>query len=110
MSGSFHRLNGSTKLRTVIEKSALPDVLCGKVVQSRGINLFNEVVRRNLEGVAAKRKTGTYSAVSSWLKIKNPQYTQTERRHELFETFKAKQTNRAVPTKTTRKSRRSAMG
>lgn len=37
-------------LRAVIERSALPDVLCGKFVEGRGIDLFNEVVRRNLEG------------------------------------------------------------
>jgi bifunctional non-homologous end joining protein LigD len=63
------------KLRAVIEKSALPDVICGKFVEGRGIDLFNAVVRMNLEGVVAKRKTGTYSVVSSWLKIKNPNYT-----------------------------------
>jgi ATP-dependent DNA ligase len=78
-------------LRAVIEKSALPDVLCGKYIEGRGVDLFNEVVRRNLEGVVAKRKNGIYSTVSGWLKVKNPQYTQSERRHELFESFKAKQ-------------------
>jgi len=86
------------KLRSLIEKSALPDVLCGKFVEGRGIDLFNEVVRRNLEGVVAKRRNGTYSAVSGWLKIKNQQYSQTERRHELFETFKVKQTKKMLPT------------
>ena len=78
------------KLRTLIEKSALPDVICGKYVEGRGVDLFTEVVRRNLEGVVAKRKTGTYATVSGWLKIKNPNYTQSERRHELFNSFKAK--------------------
>ena len=83
--------------------------------------MFNEVVRRNLEGVIAKRKTGTYTTVSDWLKIKNPTYSQTERRHELFESFKTKATNVAkvppipkkpplravpVPGKTAGKSRR----
>jgi hypothetical protein len=52
--------------------------------------LFNEVCRRNLEGVVAKRKTETYSTISGWLKIKNPNYTQSEQRHELFKSFKAK--------------------
>jgi bifunctional non-homologous end joining protein LigD len=107
------------KLRAVIEKSALPDVLCGKYVEGRGVNLFNEVVRRNLEGVVAKRKNGIYTAVSGWLKVKNPAYTQSERRHELFDSFKAKTANpklppipkkpplRAVPVrKIARKSRR----
>ncbi len=85
------------KLRAVIEKSALPDVLCGKYIEGRGVDLFNEVVRRNLEGVVAKRKTGTYSVVSSWLKIKNPNYTQSERRYELFESFKPKEQKRELP-------------
>jgi bifunctional non-homologous end joining protein LigD len=73
------------KLREVIEKSKLPDVICGKYVEGRGVDLFNEVVRSNLEGVVAKRKTGTYATVSGWLKIKNPNYTQSEGRHELFD-------------------------
>jgi hypothetical protein len=87
----------------VIEKSALPDVLCGKFVEGRGIDLFNEVVRRSLEGVVAKRKTGAYCTVSGWLKIKNPAYTQSERRHGLFESFKSNPTSRvklpAIPKK-----------
>ena len=83
-------LERKEKLRAVIEKNALTDVLCGKFVEGRGIDLYNEVVRRNLEGVVPKRKTGTYATVSGWLKIKNPNYTQSEQRHELFETFKAK--------------------
>src|SRR6202166_890459 len=107
------------KLRALIEKSGLQDVICGKYVEGRGVDLFNEVVRRNLEGVVAKRKTGTYATVSGWLKIKNPNYTQSERRHELFDSFKAKTANpklppipkkpplRAVPLrKTPRKSQR----
>jgi bifunctional non-homologous end joining protein LigD len=90
------------KLRAVIEKSALPDVLCGKYVEGRGVDLYNEVVRRNLEGVVAKRKNGIYTTVSGWLKVKNPQYTQSERRYELFESFKANQGKReltAIPKK-----------
>jgi bifunctional non-homologous end joining protein LigD len=76
------------KLRTLIEKSGLPDVICGKYVEGRGVDLFKAVCEHNLEGVVAKRKEGTYATVSGWLKIKNPNYTQSERRHELFETFK----------------------
>lgn len=72
----------------MVEKGGLTDVLCGKFVEGRGVDLFNEVVRRNLEGVVAKRKTGTYSVVSGWLKIKNQNYSQSERRYELFDSFK----------------------
>jgi bifunctional non-homologous end joining protein LigD len=41
-------------LRKVIEKSGLADVVCGKYVERRGIDLFNAVCRNNLEGVVAK--------------------------------------------------------
>jgi bifunctional non-homologous end joining protein LigD len=87
------------KLRAILDKSELPDVICGKYIEGRGVDLFNEVCERNLEGVVAKRKTGTYSTISGWLKIKNPNYTQSERRHELFESFKTKSTNsqRSLP-------------
>jgi bifunctional non-homologous end joining protein LigD len=85
------------KLRAVVEKSQLPDVLCGKYIEGRGVDLFNEVVRRNLEGVVAKRKNGIYTTVSGWLKVKNPYYTQSERRYELFESFKAKPAQISLP-------------
>jgi bifunctional non-homologous end joining protein LigD len=85
------------KLRHLIGCSGLVDVVCGKFVEGRGVDLFNEVCRRNLEGVVAKRKSGTYSTVSGWLKIKNPNYTQSELRHELFESFKAKGRRRRLP-------------
>jgi bifunctional non-homologous end joining protein LigD len=86
-----------TKLREVIEKSGLTDVLCGKFVEGRGVDLYNEVVRRNLEGMVCKRRTETYSVVSGWLKVKNPNYTQSERRYELFDSFKAQQRKRELP-------------
>jgi len=83
-------LERKRKLRDVMGKSKLPDVICGKYVEGRGIDLFMEACQRNLEGIVAKRKSGTYSTISGWLKIKNPNYTQSEQRHELFESFKAK--------------------
>jgi bifunctional non-homologous end joining protein LigD len=84
-----------TRLRDLIGKSGLSDVVCGKYVDGRGIDLYNEVCQRNLEGVVAKRKNGTYATVSGWLKIKNPNYSQANRRHELFDSFKAIKPRRA---------------
>src|SRR6202166_3021055 len=49
------------KLRQVVEKGGLTDVLCGKFVEGRGVDLFNEVVRRNWKGVGGKQNSGTYS-------------------------------------------------
>jgi bifunctional non-homologous end joining protein LigD len=85
------------RLRQLVGGSGLVDVICGKYVEGRGVDLFNEVCQRNLEGVVAKRKNGTYNVVSGWLKIKNPAYTQAERRHELFDAFKAKATRGLPP-------------
>jgi bifunctional non-homologous end joining protein LigD len=84
-------LERKEKLKALIEKSSLPDVICEKYIEGHGIDLFNAVCKRNLEGIVAKKKDGTYSTVSGWLKIKNPNYTQSERRHELFDSFKTKQ-------------------
>jgi hypothetical protein len=39
---------------------------------------------------AKPRGTARYPAVSGWFWVKNPNYTQSERRHELFETFSRK--------------------
>jgi hypothetical protein len=42
---------------------------------------------RDLEGIAAKWTQGTLSrrGATSWVKVKNPDYSQAEDRHELFE-------------------------
>jgi ribosomal protein S17 len=53
-----------------------------------------------LKGVVAKRKTEAYATVSGWLKIKNPNYTQSERRHELLDAFKTKTANSAKQLET----------
>jgi hypothetical protein len=80
-------------------------------VEGRGLDLFNEVCKRNLESIVAKRKTGTYSTISGWLKITNPNYAQSQRRHELFESFKAKSINpsRSLPPPIPKKPPRRAM-
>jgi hypothetical protein len=85
------------ELSAILGKSKLSDVICGKYAEGRGIDLFKEVCERNLEGIVAKRKTGTYSTVSGWLKIKNPNYTQSQQRQELFESFKANRANPYLP-------------
>ena len=56
--------------------------------------LFELACECDLEGLVAKWKFGSYvtdSQGTSWLKIKNPQYTQAEGRHELFESHRQQQ-------------------
>jgi len=52
-----------------------------------GSAFYHAVCEHDLEGVVAKWRYGTYQTAgrTSWLKIKNPGYSQAEGRHELFE-------------------------
>jgi ATP-dependent DNA ligase len=56
-------------------------------IEQRGCDLFRVACGRDLEGIVAKWAHGTYRTdgrATSWLKIKNPDYTQMRDRHELF--------------------------
>lgn len=75
------------KLRKLIRASKNPRLLYAEHVERKGQELFQLVCERNLEGIVAKRKDAQYSAAANWLKIRNPLYTQTNGRRELFESF-----------------------
>ena len=56
-------------------------------IEGRGVDLFRVACERDLEGVVGKWACGSYSAngrATSWVKVKNPAYSQMEGRHELF--------------------------
>ena len=56
-------------------------------LEQRGCDLFRVACERDLEGIVGKWTRGTYQTVgrrTSWLKVKNPEYTQMVDRHELF--------------------------
>ena len=75
------------KLRRLIEGSECSEIIYAQHVERDGKLLFQEVCERNLEGIVCKRRMGVY-AEHGWIKIKNPNYTQTEGRHEMFTAFK----------------------
>jgi len=53
----------------------------------RGRDLFRVAYERDLEGIVGKWAHGTYQTdgrSTSWVKIKNPEYSQIRDRHELF--------------------------
>jgi ATP-dependent DNA ligase len=61
----------------------MPAVQCAE----RGRDLFRAACERDLKGVVGKWAHGPYQTDgrgTSWLKIKNPEYSQTQQRHELF--------------------------
>jgi bifunctional non-homologous end joining protein LigD len=63
-------------------------VLCAKHVPRRGRELYAAVCEQDLEGIVAKWKDAPYKPASlplSWIKVKNPEYSQGRDRHELFE-------------------------
>jgi bifunctional non-homologous end joining protein LigD len=57
-------------------------------IAARGPDLYRLACERDLEGIVAKWSRGTYQCDgrgTSWLKIKNPDYSQMDGRRELFE-------------------------
>ncbi len=57
-------------------------------VEGRGVELFREACARDLEGIVAKWKRGPYltdGVQTSWLKIRNTEYSQIKGRREVFE-------------------------
>jgi ATP-dependent DNA ligase len=66
-------------LRSLLAPVASSPVLFADHFDGRGIDLYQEVCRMDLEGIVAKRKDGLYTpGETSWVKIRNPQYSQME--------------------------------
>ena len=76
------------RLKAIMPKVQLKSrILYVDHVIGRGRALFRAVCNNDVEGIVAKWRWGTYQAGhrTSWIKIKNPAYSQMEGRHELFE-------------------------
>ena len=72
--------------RMISRRSAF--ALYADAIDGRGRDLSAAVRARDLEGIVAKWKVAPYRpdvAPSSWIKIKNPEYSQARDRAELFE-------------------------
>ncbi|HVZ19085.1 MAG TPA: RNA ligase family protein [Terriglobales bacterium] len=72
------------KLRTIIP-TAPSRLLYSDHLDYRGKQLFDFACEHDLEGIVAKWKFGSYlpnSNATTWIKIKNPNYTQAEGRGE----------------------------
>lgn len=61
-----------------------PGLLYVSHFEHRGTALFQQVCRMDLEGIVAKFKDAPYGWKNSWVKIKNPTYSQAVDRGELF--------------------------
>jgi bifunctional non-homologous end joining protein LigD len=74
------------RLQRLLDVHRPERVLFAKHIEARGIKFFQAVCESDCEGIIAKRKDGVYSARGrKWIKIKNPSYSQSEGREELFD-------------------------
>jgi len=87
---SLRLIERKESLKKLIMRSKSPSLLYADHVDGYGIDFFRMVCEKNLEGIVAKHRSSLYDASAKWIKIKNPTYTQTERRHELFESLNAR--------------------
>jgi len=74
-------------LREIVPKQSR-SVLYANHVPVRGRELFGAVCEADLEGIVAKWKDAPYNPAApplSWIKVKNPDYSQARDRAELFE-------------------------
>ena len=69
-------------LRSVVPEQSSALLYAGHIEQ-HGVELFRLACDRDLEGVVAKWRYGTYG--DRWWKIRNPNYSQYEGRHKMFE-------------------------
>jgi bifunctional non-homologous end joining protein LigD len=76
-------LRRKARLRRVIPLES-PCVLYAEHVAGTGRALFSEVCARDLEGMVAKHSRAPYAEPTTWVKIKNREYTGARNRHELM--------------------------
>ena len=88
------------KRRRLIEGSECSEIIYAQHVDRDGKLLFEEVCDRNLEGIVCKRRMGVYSE-HGWLKLKNPDYSQSEGRHEMFSVFHERRKSGKIPSSKT---------
>ena len=73
------------RLARLVRAAKCPRLFYAQHVMQDGKAFFAEICARDLEGIVAKRKLGTYKDdQTAWLKLKNPTYSQAEGRHELL--------------------------
>jgi bifunctional non-homologous end joining protein LigD len=74
------------RLRRLIKGRA--GLLFAEQIQGSGIELFQAICARDIEGIICKHRLGPYEARPvTWFKILNPGYTQKRGRKEMFDKF-----------------------
>lgn len=73
------------RLRRILLRANNPALLYADHVEQYGIDFFRMICEKDLEGIVAKHQASLYDTSAKWVKIKNPTYTQSKGRHELFD-------------------------
>jgi ATP-dependent DNA ligase len=68
-------------------------------LDEHGRALFSAIKKMDLEGMVAKRKSDPYKPGTTWYKIKNPGYTQSEGRMDLFRPRERRRAERVASQK-----------
>ena len=86
LDGEDLRARSLLERKKMLRKIVRPPLLYVDHVAGEGVELFRMVCERDLEGIVAKLAAGCYDpANTSWVKIKNPSYSQAEGRREFFD-------------------------
>jgi bifunctional non-homologous end joining protein LigD len=97
----FPLIDRKARLRHIVDTHRPERLLYAHHIEEKGVRFFRAVCERDLEGIVAKRKDGAYGIRSTWVKIKNPNYTQVEGRQELFDSMR-EQSARRLPERRNR--------
>ena len=78
------------RLRRLIKGRA--GLLFAEQIQGSGVELFQAICARDLEGIVAKHRLGPYEARPvTWFKVLNPDYSQKRGRREMFDKFRERE-------------------
>ena len=75
--------------KQMLQPLITPPLLYVGHVERRGVDFFKAACRLDLEGIVAKASKGLYqSDATTWIKIKNPSYSQAAGRREFFDVLR----------------------
>jgi bifunctional non-homologous end joining protein LigD len=80
-----HLIERKRRLYDLVTRASSSRLIYAQHIDGSGTAFFEEICKRDLEGIVAKRKRGVYRDDGrGWLKIKNRAYSQAEGRHDLL--------------------------
>jgi len=73
-------------------------LLFAEQIQGKGVELFQAICARDIEGIVAKHRLGPYEARPvTWFKVLNENYSQRRGRLEMFDKFRTTRREQKPP-------------